>query len=137
MTGSTRQIIEDFYDAAWDLGADLIYLRDKALTGGETSASPDSITANFREKATPFLKLTGDDLPPEMHLPFMQIEETLNESVFPGLMVLEEEWQNHFHSTQPKHADEAPSLAIINNGCASLCNTIEMEIIVLAAGMRP
>lgn len=136
-------IVDNFYNASWDLACNLLRLYEHAGENNsdhvqQTVLDTDkhlpltipSILEQFRKYAHPFLDLQGADLPHEQHLPYMQIEDSLKETVFPGLDVLCEHWQAlHDGSPERLHANEPDQFTLFRQSCSYLRIEIENTII--------
>ena len=146
MSDTTFQIVDDFYNASWDLACNLFRLYEHP--GDKTALQQNvldhdiglpltvpAIRAQFDKYTRPFMDLTGQDLPLEQHLAYMTIEDCLNETIIPGLEVLGDDWQDLYGSTEPKHETEPDAVTLLRQGCSHLRIEIENTIITSASGM--
>lgn len=146
MSNTAFQIVDDFYNASWDLACNLFRLYEhpddktacqQNVLDHETALplTIPALRAQFDKYARPFIDLTGQDLPTEQHLPYSIIEDCLNETIIPGLDVLGEDWQALYGSTEPRHETEPAAITLLRQGCSHLRLEIENTIITNASGM--
>lgn len=140
MSKPVFNIVDDFYNASWDLAENLFRLNlragdDNALQVnvvdpeiGDLPLTVPAVCTQFKKFADPFLKLEGRNLPQEQHLPYMEIEDCLNETVLPALDVLTELWDDVLSG-----GEDAQSR--FDQSCIYINRTIEMVIIPQASGM--
>ncbi|MDB5492456.1 MAG: hypothetical protein JWO78_2305 [Micavibrio sp.] len=131
-------IVDDFYNASWDLAESLFRLygnideKNALQINVLENETPKPLTIpairqHFQKYADSFLALEGSDLPQDQHLPFMQIEETMNETILPGLDVLDEAWQD-FNTS-------AFDYKLLLTGCSHIRIELEQMIIPNAKSM--
>jgi hypothetical protein len=77
--------------AAWDL-AERLTLLPIELKDANSKITPFSLLLDFNKHSTPFLNLSGGDIPQKFHLEYDQIDTVVREEIFPAFDVLTEEW---------------------------------------------
>ncbi len=127
MTNHTYHIVDQFYWAAWDFAERLATFANCANENHEADIKPAWVVAQFREKAAPFMALTGEDIPRPLHVAYDTVDTTLCEEVLPQMDVLLELWEHMASETMDDGLQETYDTLL--QGCTDAIRTIEMTII--------
>ena len=73
------QIVDKFYDAAWDLSERITLLPHTLFSNNDDDVTPESIISPFMDAAEPFLALTGDDIPQPLWIHYHNADLVMNE----------------------------------------------------------
>lgn len=140
-TQDTLSIVTDFYDAVWDLAESLLVLTSQSrLTptavaqSGEHALDVVYLRKAFNDKAASFLALKGTDIPPETHIYYDHVEETMQESITPALNSIVSTWQNIYpHPNKPDVGNPFNEMALrqyVKDKAIDLKDDLEMTCIV-------
>lgn len=127
MSTPVQRIINDFYHATWDLSERLAMLPIEAYQP-DSVVSPNGILQEFKQMATPFMGLTGSDIPQSHHVLYDGVDTVLRETVIPSLEIISEEWDKlKDPQNSDQESEDAHSMLVV--GCVSLINELEMFVI--------
>ena len=116
MSPSVVQIVSDFYDAAWDLAECLALLAQESQDVDHAKVTPESLIHIFREKAHPFMDLTGAQIPPSLHFIYDQVDMIIRDSVFPAMQFMSHEWAR-IKTSEPIEDNEEQPYDMVIAGC--------------------
>lgn len=143
MNQTPFSLVEEFYQATWDLSWDLYHLSLKASEALEElrikpiiDSNPEPKSSAYKIVAQKFMDLDIENFPIDCHVDNDLINLCLKEEIIPRLSILQEEWEQ---ATDHQNKDNgevrlmgeqtSDSLRLIRTTCLAICEELEMQIL--------